>query len=59
LAHQPYHAGSDLAIVADFIDAIRTGRRDLVTSIERSVESHRICFEAERSRKEGRMILFE
>ena len=58
LAHQPFHAGADLAIIADFIDAIRTGRRDLVTSIERSVESHRICFEAERSRKEQRTILF-
>ena len=59
LAHQPFHAGADLAIIADFIDAIRTGRRNLVTSIERSVESHRICFEAERSRKEQRTILFE
>ena len=58
LSHQPFHVGADLAIVADFIDAIRTGRRDLVTSIERSVESHRICFEAERSRKEQRTILF-
>ena len=58
LAHQPFHAGADLAIIADFIDAIRTGRRDLVTSIERSVESHRICFEAERSRKEQRTVLF-
>ena len=58
LAHQPFHAGADLAIVADFIDAIRTGRRDLVTSIERSVESHRICFEAERSRKEQCTVLF-
>ena len=59
LAHQPFHAGADLAIIADFIDAIRTGRRDLVTSIDRSVESHLICFEAERSRKEQRTILFE
>ena len=58
LAHQPFHAGADLAIIADFIDAIRTGRRNLVTSIERSVKSHRICFEAERSRKEQRTILF-
>jgi predicted dehydrogenase len=58
LSHQPFHAGADLAIIADFIDAIRAGRRDLVTSIERSVESHRICFEAERSRKEQRTILF-
>ena len=58
LVHQPFHAGADLAIIADFIDAIRTGRRDLVTSIDLSVESHRICFEAERSRKEMRTILF-
>lgn len=58
IAHTPFHAGADLAIMADFIDAIRTGRRDLVTSIERSVESHRICFEAERSRREMRTILF-
>ena len=59
LSHQPFHAGSDLAIVADFIDAIRAGRQDLTTSIECSIESHRICFEAERSRKEKRTILFE
>ena len=58
IAHTPFHAGADLAIMADFIDVIRTGRRDLVTSIDRSVESHRICFEAERSRKELRTILF-
>ena len=58
LAHQPFHAGSDLNIVADFIDAIQQNRKNVVTSIERSVESHRICFEAERSRKEQRTILF-
>ena len=58
IAHTPFHAGADLAIMADFIDAIQTGRRSLVTSIDRSVESHRICFEAERSRKELRTILF-
>lgn len=58
LAHQPFHAGADLNIVADFIDAIQENRRNVVTSIEQSVESHRICFEAERSRKEQRTILF-
>lgn len=58
IAHTPFHAGADLAIMADFIDAIQTGRRSLVTSIDRSVESHRICFEADRSRKELRTILF-
>ena len=58
LAHQPFHAGADLNIVADFIDAIQKNRRNVVTSIEQSVESHRICFEADRSRKEQRTILF-
>ena len=59
LAHQPFHAGADLAIMADFIEAIQQDRKDVVTSIDHSVESHRICFEAERSRKEKRTIIFE
>lgn len=59
LAHQPFHAGADLAIMADFIEAIQQDRKDVVTSIGHSVESHRICFEAERSRKEKRTIIFE
>ena len=59
LVHQPFHAGSDLAIMADFIEAIQLERKDVVTSIGHSVESHRICFEAERSRKEKRTIIFE
>lgn len=59
LVHQPFHAGSDLAIMADFIEAIQQERKDVVTSIDHSVESHRICFEAERSRKEKRTIIFE
>lgn len=59
LANQPFHAGADLNLVADFVDAIRTGRKDLATSIGQSVESHRICFEAERSRRESRTVLFE
>lgn len=59
LSHQPFHAGADLDIVTDFIDAIHSEEKYLRTSIDLSVESHRICFEAERSRKEQRMVLFE
>ena len=59
LSHQPFHAGADLDIVADFIDAIHSEEKYLRTSIDLSVESHRICFEADRSRKEQRMVLFE
>lgn len=54
----PFHAGADLNLIADFVDALLEGREGLSTSIERSVESHRLCYEAERSRKEQRTILF-
>lgn len=54
----PFHAGADLNLIADFVDALLEGRGGLATSIERSVESHRICYEAERSRREGQTVLF-
>ena len=59
IKHKPFHAGADLDLMADFIEAIQTEGKYLRTSIDLSVESHRICFEAERSRKEKRTILFE
>lgn len=59
IKHKPFHAGADLNLMADFIEAIQTEGKYLRTSIDLSVESHRICFEAERSRKEKRTILFE
>jgi len=58
IAGTPFHAGADLNLIADFVQALWEGREGLATSIERSVESHRICYEAERSRKEARTILF-
>ena len=59
IKHKPFHAGADLDLMADFIEAIQTEGKYLRTSIDLSVESHCICFEAERSRKEKRTILFE
>ena len=59
IKHKPFHAGADLDLMADFIEAIQTEGKYLRTSIDLSVERHRICFEAERSRKEKRTILFE
>lgn len=53
----PFHAGADLALMADFIEAIYSGK-SMPTTINRSVESHRICYESERSRKEERTIIF-
>lgn len=58
IAGTPFHAGADLALMADFIEAIKSGKKVLATSIDRSVESHRICYEAERSRREERTIVF-
>ena len=59
IKHKPFHAGADLDLMNDFIEALQTEGKYLRTSIDLSVESHRICFEAERSRKEKRTILFE
>lgn len=56
ICKQPFHAGADLAIVEDFIDSIRSGRNSVKTNIHDSISSHRICFEAERSRNEGRTV---
>lgn len=55
--HAPFHAGADLSLIADFTDAIKSGRKELTTGISQSIESHRICFEAERSRREGCTLL--
>ncbi|MBP3773960.1 MAG: Gfo/Idh/MocA family oxidoreductase [Bacteroidaceae bacterium] len=53
---QPYHGGADLKIMEEFVQAIRGSRHHLPSAISDSVESHRICFEAERSRLAGRTI---
>lgn len=51
-----YHGGADLSIVADFIRAVREGNPELLrTSIETSLESHRIAFEIERNRLKRRL----
>ncbi len=55
----PYHAGADLNLMESFIDTISGRNQFLSTSITDSVESHRICYEAERSRKGGYSITFE
>lgn len=46
-----FHGGADLYIVADFLQAIRGQKvSGLLTSIETSLESHRIAFEIEKKR---------
>ena len=56
VSKKPFHAGADLNLVDDFVKALTCKGYKLRTSIENSVESHRICYEAERSRLSGRTI---
>lgn len=50
ISQQPFHAGADLKIVEEFINALLSGTFVTRTDIAESLESHRICFEAEKSR---------
>ena len=56
ISKKPFHAGADLKLVDDFVKALSCKEHKLRTSIENSVESHRICYEAERSRLTGKTI---
>ncbi len=56
LAGSPFHAGADLQLVEDFVDALTRSDHPFLTTVEESIESHRICFEAERSRLSGTTI---
>ena len=53
---QPFHAGADLHLIGDFIRALRDPGYPFLTTIEDSIESHRICYDAERSRRTGTTI---
>ena len=47
----PYHAGSDLAVLQAFLSAVASGNSDFLrTALVSAVDSHFICFAAERSR---------
>lgn len=59
IAGQPFHAGADLQLIEDFIGALRNPERPFLTTIDDSIESHRICYEAERSRHTGATIHME
>lgn len=53
---QPYHAGADLRLIEDFIEAVHSSAHPFRAPIGEAVESHRICFAAEESRLTGRTI---
>ena len=53
-----YVVGCDqlLQLIHDFIRALRDPSRPFLTTIDDSIESHRICYAAERSRRTGETI---
>ena len=49
------HGGGDYGLLRDFLKVLQSGGESL-TSARKSLQSHLICFAAERSRLEGRVI---
>lgn len=56
LERQPYHAGADLNIVEAFLRAISPCCEKMCSDITDAVASHIVGFNAERSRREGRVV---
>ncbi|MEG0357434.1 MAG: Gfo/Idh/MocA family oxidoreductase [Christensenellaceae bacterium] len=50
------HSGGDYFIMNDFIKLVRMGKEGGRTAASEAVDSHVMCFAAEKSRKEGRII---
>lgn len=60
LCNQPFHAGADLNIVEEFVNSItRSSEGVLSSTIESSIESHVVCYEAETSRLTNQTILID
>ena len=59
VAHLPFHGGSDLKLVADFVKALRDHSHKMRTDIHDSLESHRVCYAAEDSRLNGTTIILK
>ena len=57
---QPFHSGSDIKLVENFIKAVRGEcSTEMTTTIAESMRSHRLCFAAEKSRHSGQTVTFE
>ena len=56
LLGKPFHTGADLRLIEDFVETLNRREHRFRTAIADSVESHRICFEAERSRLFGKTV---
>ena len=53
---QPYHAGADLKIVEEFLYAIKNKRNHLSSLLHNSILSHLVCYAAEDSRLQEKVI---
>ena len=54
------HGGGDSGLIRSFVDAVRTGRQELLrTDIDEVLRSHMTVFAAETSKREGRVINVE
>lgn len=53
---RPYHGGADFAIMEDFLATVRGRTAEPLASIDEALLSHRLCFEAERSRLTGETV---
>lgn len=56
MVDKPFHSGADLNIIDDFVKTLRLKDHAFRSPIWSSIESHRICYEAERSRLKGEVI---
>ena len=56
LLGKPFHTGADLRLIEDFVETLNRREHRFRTAIADSVESHRICFEAERSQLFGKTV---
>lgn len=51
------HGGGDLGLIKTFIEAVRTGRQEILgTDVSEVLKSHLTVFAAEQSRREGKVV---
>jgi|ERR1700691_2555796 len=51
------HGGGDLGLIRTFVEAVRTGKQELLgTDVDEVLKSHLTVFAAEHSRREGKVV---